>query len=219
MLSFATLAEVKQFMQIQADTDDAFLFTLLKNTTKIIQNAIGRKIFSDTFTELISGDGKSHDLILEQYPIISVTSIHDDLDRVFGDGTLLVEDTGSNEGDYRIVDKDDVDGENPGIIRRLDGNIWQRGDKNIKVVYVAGYATGNIPADLAQAQIDFVSYIFNNKDMRSGIKSYKLGQFSVAYDNSASGRTQFRSIPDSVWDILMMYKNTNIGSTEDLTGV
>ena len=152
MSNFATRDEVKTFLEITStNTDsDCLIDDLLTRTTKIMQNYMHRKIFTDTFTELHSGDGKSHILVLEHYPVSSITSIHDDLDRTFASASLLVDGT-----DYKLVDEDDVDGENPGTVLRLDGNVWTKGDKNIKVIYDAGYATTAIPADLVQAQVEF----------------------------------------------------------------
>lgn len=215
MTDFATKANVKEFLGITGTSDDDLIDNILARTTQIIKNYTRRNnLLSGSVTELISGDGMIRELVLQEYPVSAISSVYDDLDREFGSGTLLVEGT-----DYKLVDEDDPGSENPGIILRLDGNVWTKGDKNIKVVYTAGYSSA--PADLVHAQILFSSYIYQQKASNLGIKGYRLGQFSVTYDDggNSGGAGYGRSIPIEVRDILDFYKSIGIASTEDQTGV
>lgn len=216
--NFASRSEVKQYLGIASSntTDDSLLDALLLRTTKMIQAYTGRTLLQATYTdEKYDGDGE-RELLLTEYPLITLTSVYDSADRDFGDEDLLVEDDGiTNEGNYVIVRKGFV--ENPGIIRRIDG-VWSKGDQNIKVTYVAGYSDANIPKDLVQAQIDWLSYIYRNKDARIGIDSYRLGQYSVTYRNNSASAAQGNSVggvlpPDEVRMVLDNYKDPRIGST------
>lgn len=214
MANFATLSQVKTFLGITSSAEDALITTMLDRTTKLIQNYVGRDLVQTTYTDVkYDGDG-CKDLLLINYPIITLTSVYDDYDRIFGADSLLVEDDGTNDGDYIIIKKGEVD--NPGIIRRIDGACWIEGDQNIKISYVGGYAT--IPTDLVQAQIDWLSFIYRNKDMRLGIASYRLGDFSVNFKDSTSKDQMGNSLgpalpPDDVRMILDCYKDPRMEST------
>lgn len=215
--NFATRAEVKSYLGIASSntTDDSLLDALLLRTTKLIQNYTGRDLLQTTYTdERYDGDGE-RDLHLLAYPLITLTSVYDDPDRDFDSESLLDEDTSDVEGHYIIIRKGFV--ENPGIIRRVDG-VWAKGDQNIKVTYVAGYADANIPKDLVQAQIDWVSFIYRNKDARVGIDSYRIGQYSVTYKKNSSMGAQGSGLspalpPDEVRMVLDTYRDPRISST------
>lgn len=215
--NFASRSEVKQYLGIASSntTDDSLLDALLLRTTKMIQAYTGRDLLQTTYTdEKYDGDGEK-DLHLYAYPLITLTSVYDSPDRTFGSEDLLVEDTADVEGDYVIIRKGFV--ENPGIIRRVAG-VWVKGDQNIKVTYVAGYADASIPKDLVQAQIDWLSYIYRNKDARIGIDNYRLGQYSVTYRNNTARDAQGNVLggvlpPDEVRMVLDNYKDPRIGST------
>ena len=216
--TFATLGDTKEFLSIEGNDDDALLSNLLKRTTKLIQDYLGRKIFLDSsITEFQSGDGRTAELILNQYPITAITSVYDDPNRAYGSGTLLNNDADVDEGDYLVIDADDTT-DNPGIVLRLDGNVWSRGQKNIKVIYAAGYADADIPETIKQAQIDWVAFIYQHRDKRSGIKGFRLGQFAITYDNSGNEGSTFKSMPLAVKDALDMYKDYRVESTENITG-
>jgi len=219
MADFAKLNEVKEFLQITSTNDDSLITNMISRTTKMIQDYLGRNIFSRTITELQSGDGMTSLITLREYPIISVTTIHDDPNRTFGSGTLLIKDTTTVEGDYIIIDEDDPDGENAGEILCVDGVVFSKGDKNIKVVYIAGYATASIPKTLVMAQIDLVAFFFRNKDMRLGIDSYRLGQFSVKYTPNDTANNKFAGVPAQILSSLDMYKDIRMFSTEGQTGI
>ena len=212
MPNFATLPEVKEFLGIDLtdSTNDLLITNILSRTTRIIQMYTGRKLFKATATEYHNGNGRDHELVLDLYPIVLITSVHDDVDRTYGDDTLLVEDT-----DFSVIEETDVDGENPGILLRLDGNVWYKGDQNIKIIYSGGYDENDIPKDIIQAQIDFVSYLYTQRDRRIGIESYRLGQFSVSYKTESVVATNafFSSIPSAIKDILELYRDRRIEGT------
>jgi uncharacterized phiE125 gp8 family phage protein len=164
----ANLTELKAHLGITDAAQDTFLENLTNRAYKILETYLGRVIKSATYTEYMDGDGTG-ELILNQFPIISVTSIHDDLDRDFT-STFLIAAT-----DYVIYKE-------RGVIKlfRNEG-AFQKGLQNLKVIYVAGYAT--VPGDLVDALIQMVEFMYN-RSRTGGMQSQSLGGKSETYDQS-----------------------------------
>ena len=218
MANFATITQIKTYLGNVSPEDEILLTSLLTRTTKLIQNYVGRDLVQTTYTNIRRNGNGERVLQVQHYPIISVTNIYDDVNRVFGSDTLLIEDTGGlySTAHYVIAANGEV--ENPGEIIRLDG-AWTKGLQNIKMTYVGGYSDANMPADLVQAQIDWVTYIFKNKDIGSNVSSYRLGDFSVAL-KSMGGESEFGNInpimpPDNVRLVLDTYRDPRMESTCD----
>jgi hypothetical protein len=139
-----TLANVKAWTKEPGTGLDALISDLITRVSKYIKVYCERDILSKDYTEYHNGHGSNY-LLLNQYPITAITSIHDDLDRNFDASTLIDSDdiiftTGTNEALAGIV--------------YLDGFSFSCGKNNIKVIYTAGYAS--VPADLEQACIRMV---------------------------------------------------------------
>lgn len=212
MSNFATRAEVKEFIGIDSGntTYDDFINSMLTNSSSIIKSYLGRDIVQATYTDhYYDGDG-SDTLILRQYPIISVTSLYDDPDRDFGSDSLLDEDP-NGDRDFLIVNKNEID--NEGIIRRIQGGIFYKGKQNIKITYVGGYSSANVPADIKQAQIQLVTFFYNNRGNNLNIKSFKLGNYSVTYKDNANLQNRGivgANIPIEIAGLLSTYRDSRI---------
>ena len=161
-----TYANVKEYLGLTDDNDEDFIGNLITRASDFIAKYC-RRVFQDAdYTEYYNGVG-NRSICLKQYPVNSVASLHDDLDREYGT-------------DHLIATTDYVIDEDAGILT-LDGYRFGAGLKNIKVVYNAGYAT--IPANLEQACIELVSMKYNTKESE-GIKSEKIGSYSVSYSEA-----------------------------------
>jgi hypothetical protein len=114
--------------------DDALIESLIMQETDFIQNFCCREFFYNTYTEYIDGDGGDH-IFVGESPIASVTSVHDDVDRVYGANTLIP------VTDY-FVDT------NNGIIKLTD-SVTDEAYGNVKVIYLGGFKV--IPKDLELA--------------------------------------------------------------------
>jgi hypothetical protein len=139
--AFTTLANVKEFFKITGTGMDALITNLIIRITKEIQNFCERKLFSDTYTQYYDGSGYQT-LMVDEYPVTAITSIHDDDDHVYGTDTLI------DSGDYifNSGSKNALSG-----LIKMDGSYFSRGTENIKIVYTAGYTT--VPGDLEEACI------------------------------------------------------------------
>lgn len=144
-----TKTELKRFIGIEADdTDqDDLLDDLISAVSEQAKLDTGRQLESSVITEYHVGDGTNR-LMLNEWPVNSIASIHDDDDRVWD----------ANDA----IDTDDIQISNqvPGLII-YDGGYFTIGTtENIKVVYNAGYAT--IPADLKQAVKELCAYKYRS---------------------------------------------------------
>lgn len=170
--AWSTLVLVREHLQIAAsDTSkDEQLKSLINRATLALERYCGREqLKSKTYTEYHDGDGDDY-ILTQERPIISVTSLHDDPDRDFTATTLLTE----NE-DFIVYSKE-------GMIKKFEDGVFNIGKQNIKLVYVAGYAT--IPDDAEMACTILVAFWYN-KSGSEGHTSLSLGGLSKSYDPAA----------------------------------
>ena len=135
-----TLDQVRDYGELKGLTaqDEDVIEDLITRVTTLFENYVNKKIKSREFTEYYDGHGE-YNLVTNQYPIISIDSIKDDVNWEWGSDTTV----GST--DYRIhTDKTYV------VLQTTLQNAIQ----NVKIVYTAGYAT--IPTDIVQACIEEV---------------------------------------------------------------
>jgi uncharacterized phiE125 gp8 family phage protein len=126
-------------MPITNYDDDVLLQKLITRISDQIEGDCQRVFISSTYTEYYKGDDTTV-LMTKQYPIISVTSIYDDIDRVWGATTQIPA--------ASIIISDECEG----MIILYDQLFSFSDDvENIKITYVAGYAI--IPTDLEFACI------------------------------------------------------------------
>jgi len=190
-----SLANVKEYLKIPTltTTYDALLTNLVKRSGALLEKYMGRTILQATYTEYYDGDGKTK-LLLNQWPIISVTELNMDNSRLFLTATQI------QPSDYVIWN-------NVGyleLLKPLDylsgietayGRFFIHGQQNIKVTYAAGYAT--VPDDVEQASIIHVAYLYNKAGSEGHI-SMSLGGLAKSYDR--------RAIPDEVAMYLEPYR-------------
>lgn len=186
--AWCTLNEIKYHLHIGISdtTYDTLLEQLINSSYKILEQYIGHPIKSATYTEYYDGDN-TNKLLLRKWPIVSVTSIHVDPDREFNSDDLI------NASNYYV---DTEHGEIEIFQGLAAGPAWfDKGIKNVKVIYVAGYAT--IPNDIRQASIWHVAWMFRRSDTE-GTTAQSLGGKSETYDE--------RAIPEWLRHVLAPYK-------------
>lgn len=174
-VDLTTKANVKEYLSITGTSDDDFIDNLIARASEAIENYCKRKFNSETLTEYYDGKG-SNRIVLDRRPVISITSIHDDTDREYGSATLVAASDYVLYEDRGIVEYDASE-------RTFTSTkaYFADGQKNVKVVYVAGYST--IPTDVEQACIMLVALLYNRGEQRAdGIKTEaQAGTYNVAY--------------------------------------
>lgn len=165
-MAAVTVASIKEYLGITVTTYDTLLGNLLTRMHSFVESYCERVIEKANYTEQHDGTLENGGLlILNVFPVISLTSLYDDLEREFKDGTLIA------AADY-VIYKDE------GTIQLDNEKQFKEGLQNIKAVYEAGYTT--YPADLEQALIELVARKFQRRGSE-GVKSEKLGRWSATY--------------------------------------
>jgi hypothetical protein len=180
--------------QFTADRMNTLLNSILQSVTIIAEGEIKRPLTVSTVTEYYDGTGTSI-LILKNYPIIVLTSINMDVNRVFDTSTIV------SSSDY-YVDS------NAGRIELLGGNIWKKGQKNIQVIYSRGWET--IPLDLKQAGLELAAIKW--KESQVGEGRIGIVQTTSKFSDVESRTEMFirDRIPKSILGVFQRYKKMSV---------
>lgn len=183
-MALITLAEVKTLLSITTTTKDDIFNALIASADAAVKKYVDRIIEADDLTEY--HDGESADTIaLKEYPIISVTSVHDDIGRTFGASSLIASD------DY-------VTDDGQGTLRLIGRGLFADGQLNVKVIYRAGYEDADVPEDIKHAAKKLVAHWFNLRQ-QSGYSSKTMQDGSSTFDFN-------HEIPTDVKAILNPYR-------------
>lgn len=204
-------------------TEDTALTQFLTQAEALVREYVRHAWAVPAATYTYYHDGRNTDtIILRQRPVVSVTSVHLDRGAFYGTGedafaaaTLLT--AGS---DYAL-EPDQPDGSSrSGLLRRLNG-VWppavqyQRGNLSaamidskgpIRVVYVAGFAAGSVPAQLELA----VNLVAGN------LRTWRMGvpMSSASYDGFSAqlvrGNKAMNPLEPAL-SILSSWKNLQMG--------
>jgi len=107
--------------QFNATRINSALNNILNSVTIVAEGEMKRSLTLETVTEYYDGPGSSI-LVLKNYPVVSITSIHIDANRTFDSTTLI------DTADYYAE-------LNSGRIEMLDGLVWTKGQKNINFFF------------------------------------------------------------------------------------
>jgi hypothetical protein len=126
-----TLAALKTALEIEGNNSDPLIEDCINEASQMVRDAWGRELVSPgsvtEFHTLSLTREKPHELYLNEFPLVSITTVHED---PYGANTLLVVDT-----DY-IVSKP------AGKLTRVSAGVpiaWPSGWRMVKGVYVPGF--------------------------------------------------------------------------------
>lgn len=216
-MALTTRANIKTLIGVSDTSLDDVIDLLIPQADAMIKGYLKRDIEQATYTDFYSGTG-NRILTLNQVPVQSVTSVHLDSDGYYGDGTdafpassVLVEGT-----DF-VLRKDDntaTELSKSGILYRI-GNAWLKPNArygsqlssspglamgNIKVVYVAGWAT--VPADIQFAANKLVTSMIESRSKSGRLQSENIEDYSYTL---VSAEEEAQAL-DSVKGSLTRYK-------------
>lgn len=181
-----SLAELKTYLQQNTTDFDTILGLIRTAADAFVRRFCDREFTQETYTQYYDGNGKDS-LLLRHYPIISITSIHLDPDRVFGADTQI------SASDIILSDEN----KELGYVELLGGEVFSAGKKNVKIVYVAGYAT--VPGDLKLATLGVGAREFMLQDKAlNGQTNQNVGDRSINLSPE--------DLPRNVWMVLEAYK-------------
>jgi len=168
---------------------------LINFASDFIENYVGMDLNSQTYTGVFFDGTGNKDLFLEQFPIVSITSIDqwDTYNNVSSQSYTI-------NTDFLIYD-------NEGIIYNRNG--WVGGRKNYKITYVAGYV--DIPYDVKTACAQLAGWL-HSQPMSAGIKSEKIGTYSITYAGSSAESVMINglAIPAGILSLLVGYKKQRV---------
>lgn len=149
-MALATLVQVKEYLQISGSTHDANLTALVARAERAVKSFTRRELEAPGSDVTEDHDGKLDDTVfLNEFPIVSVTSIHDDSERAFGSETLI------DPSDYAIASEE-------GYVELISG-VFSQGVQNVRVKYKGGYVSGSIPEDLTMAVVYLAAHWFEER--------------------------------------------------------
>lgn len=181
-LDLTTLAIVKQHMDPEAAMDtsrDAFINQLIDEVSDQVELFTGRQFLEAARTEYYDGTG-TDTLILNQGPLVSVTSVHSVEYGDNGSGTRTETLTAVDQADRLEGGLRTEGAVSLGWLRMLSG-VWARGKRNYKVVYTAGFATATsgLPLSIVSNATTEVAIAFNLR-ASEGLMSKTQGDGGIA---------------------------------------
>lgn len=189
-LALVSLTDAKTFLKISGSTEDTIVGDIVNAASDYANRFCGRKFLSKEYTEYYDGDGTA-ELIVRRRPIVSVTSLHDDVNRDF-DSTSAIDVSADV-----LLDKDG------GILRlRNNEGAFDKGRGNVKIVYTAGYALASVPYGVQQAVKIMAAWLYKH--------TYQFQRHGIQSQSTATGRNQTNlpaEAPPIVRTLLKPHKN------------
>jgi len=148
-MAIITVSQVTGYLKHTAIDNDIeqLISVLIDRVQKSFEAYCNTAFESASYTEYYDGTGTSF-LFLKNIPVVSISSIYDDANWLWETGSLLP------SADYRITNDNSV----------YYKSYFTNDIQNIKITYVAGYASGSIPEDLQQAAIEEVGRKYKHSD-------------------------------------------------------
>lgn len=166
-IALITLAQAKAFLKITVPTEDSVVAAMVNQASQQAKSIMGRLMVATEYTEYYDGPG-GRNLMLRNYPVISITSIHQDANRAWASDTLI-------DADDWMLDSE------AGIVRLKDSS-FITGTGVIRVISQAGYET--IPYDIQDAAKLIVGASYKRyQSQRFDVLSETIGERTFSYLN------------------------------------
>ena len=180
-MPFITKTDLKMELGITDASNDSLLAVLAEAIESLWDKLTGKTWAKTTYVEYHSSRQGDSRIILDNFPVILVTSIYDDDDWVYG------EDTKIDSDDYTCNLQN-------GIV--FYNSKFSEDKNNLKITYIAGYEDANVPAWLKQVLVRQACHWFKQaKDQRWDMSSKvePAGGGTVSYS-----RLENNLLPDFV---------------------
>ena len=178
-----------------SSTKETVLIALINTVTSSIENYLGYKVKKATYTQEEYTIEKGKYLTLKNFPVVN-----GEVFRLYRRTTAL------NQGTWEEVDSDNYFVNEPeGIIEATIGGLFARSRKGYSVTYTAGYDFDNSTtylgdtdgADIELACWMLVSGLYSRRKGGAGIKSERIGDYSVSYSASLMQNEDVTNILDN----------------------
>lgn len=179
VIDLASVEQVKGYLGINSNVDDALLERLVKSASGYIQKWIGRQLGQGNYTMTVNGNN-GDTLLFREYPVTDVASLSIN-------GQDIPESSGASVPGF-VWDDNSIS---------LRGYTFTRGKLNVVIAYTAGYTDGSLPDDITQACIEMIAMRYREKD-RIGLTSKGLAGETTGYSQ--------KDMADSTRHILSQYR-------------
>jgi hypothetical protein len=164
---------------------------LINHASAVIERYTDRKLKLQEHTDEVYDGNGSHMLYVKQYPISEVLEVK--LWDTFNNVPLYV--YGENT-EFMVCQQE-------GCIYLRAG--WQKGIRNYRVSYRAGYQ--DIPFDIKKACADICALAYFHKD-KIGVRSEQIGKYSITLDKGTNAMGL--SLPKEIEGLLIPYRRITI---------
>lgn len=201
--AIVTLVELKAYGGWPGSSRDTAMEYAINAATDFLELRLGRRVVKRTageaaITEWHTLACPDNALFLGDFPVASVTSIHESTDspRVYDATTLLAAD------EYQLV-------ASRGMVRRVESSIprsWAVGHRTVQVIYTPGYEQASVPWDLKQVALFVAASVFQ-EGSRAG--------WGVSSTSDAAGNvTRFMGyLPPSMEQMLKLHERHILSRT------
>ena len=156
-MSFIDRDDLKLELGITDTGNDLLLTVLAEAIESLWDKLTGKTWAKTTYVEYYSSRQGDSRIILDNFPVISVTSIYNDDDWVYGENTKVDTDDYTCNLDTGVV---------------FYNGAFSEGGNNLKITYIAGYEDAGVPAWLKQVLVRQACHWFKQaKDQRWDINS------------------------------------------------
>lgn len=176
-VALATVEQVKQYLGINNENDDALLQRLVTSAGDWIQQWCNRNFGIDTYTDKFDGTGL-YQYMFANYPVLSIS-------QVMVNTVVVPAATSQNDVGYVFTDRR--------LILR-DYN-FAKGLLNCSVTYSAGFA--EVPPEISQACVEICVHRYKERD-RIGLTSKGLAGETIGFSQ--------KDMPEDARTILTNYK-------------
>jgi len=167
--AWLSLSDAKIWLGVTGTAEDTKITSFIESTVGLVEAYVGTIVAQRTVTERMYPEDPVGVLTLTHYPLISVTS-------------LSIDDEAETLGELRITNA-------AGMVRRRDGTMLS--GREMAAVYVAGYASGQVPDAIQNATKELLRELYNSTTRDSAISKESVPDVgSVEYRD---GATYFRS--------------------------
>jgi hypothetical protein len=178
-IALIDVAYLEQMWQsIDASTETALAEELINQASALAETWTKRKLKSRSHTEIRDGNGRK-ELILKQWPVTALTSVHIDAARTFAAST-------------EVTANCYYDGE--------AGELYYEGGfgtarRSVQIVYTAGYT--DVPNDLKEATIELVSWLWHRQRSNNAAIRVERGMDGVTTEHAISIPMHARQVLES----------------------
>jgi len=183
--SFITLEDARRHLRIPIDdrAHDHRLEECVNAAAHLMTSITGRILIQTTHTnQYLTGDGTVL-LSLPEYPIVPSHSItvrvsairawDSESDLAFWNGN-----SGEDAENAAVIVAD----EGAAILERVDGDVWPRQSRSIRITYQAGYATTDDRYyQMAEAQQLLTNWYWSNEGLNQTLQSLNLPGATMSY--------------------------------------